>query len=103
MVTTALEDLAVIREELNRATDRLLELAERGLATAGPDTAQLFAELLEACAFGDLLGQRLSLLAERLAGVSDERVGAELMNGPAPGGLDQAATDQLFGEAVVPR
>ncbi|VTO17832.1 Uncharacterised protein [Brevundimonas vancanneytii] len=55
--------------------------------------------MLEACAFQDLTGQRLSKLDSMISSVDVASAPADpLLNGPAlPGeGLDQAAVDKSF-------
>ncbi len=101
--------LAQVRSEIQAAVDVFLEAATGGLrdlpaASAGDAAAVARLEahllrILEACAFQDITGQRLDLLATTMAPVSMDRTGADpLLNGPAPDGqgLDQAAADQLF-------
>ena len=113
MVTTPTEDLAqTIRLELQASADHILTLAADGLdqvkaAKAGADgaldeLAGTVCTILEACAFQDLAGQRLSQLVA-LSPDSSPRPADPLLNGPARAGdgLDQAAADSLFGAATV--
>lgn len=101
--------IGMIRKEVEDAADMMLSAAEKGLrdvysARAGNAAALMRVErtlcaILEACAFHDLTGQRLSKLEAMVGGVSLTTVKADpLLNGPAmPGaGLDQAAADELF-------
>lgn len=99
-IAAALEEIAGIRDELDRAADRLLGLAERGLLEAGPAAAPILTEILEACAFGDLIGQRLTRLANTMSGAPDGRSDAHLLNGPSSSGLDQSAVDAAFSEGA---
>jgi hypothetical protein len=101
--------IGMIRKEVEDAADMMLSAAEKGLrdvyaARAGNAAAftrieRTLCAILEACAFQDLTGQRLSKLEAMLDGA---KLGAApddpLLNGPAmPGaGLDQAAADELF-------
>ncbi len=101
--------IQVIRDEVEAATDALLSAAEKALrdvsAARGGDTAALdriegaLCAMLEACAFQDLTGQRLSKLDGMIAAVDVASAPSDpLLNGPAlPGqGLDQATIDQSF-------
>lgn len=106
---TAREIIALIRADIEQAADMMLAAAEMGLRDVGSaregQTAALdriertLCAILEACAFQDLAGQRLSKL-EGAIGASGPLPDGEdpLLNGPAaPGqGLDQAAADALF-------
>lgn len=94
--------VAEIRRELATAIEALMAASEAGLRDVallrqGDDKALArieggFLSVLEACAFEDLIGQRLAQL--RGAAAADG-----LENGPARHGqgLDQAAADDLFG------
>ena len=108
----ALELIAAVRGEMEAAADAILTAAERALealaAARDGETAALEAvehrlcDILQACAFQDLTGQRLSRLELAVAGVESLAAPADsLLNGPAlPGrGLDQAAADRLMGAA----
>ena len=96
------DEIAQMREALEAAVDRLLSLAEQGVAltkTQPPDADAIeavFVEVMQACAFQDLVGQRLDRLAARLTDRIDDRPDAHLLNGPASGaeGLDQSAADR---------
>ena len=108
----ALEQIAAIRGEMEAAADLILSAAERALkalaasrerGAAGLDEVEGdLCAILEACAFQDLTGQRLSRLelavAESAVAVPPSN---GLLNGPAlPGrGVDQAAADRLMGAA----
>ncbi|MDI1281818.1 MAG: chemotaxis regulatin CheY-phosphate phosphatase CheZ [Brevundimonas sp.] len=106
------EIIATIRREIEEAADVMLASVEAGLeqvtaAREGDDAAldriqqSLFA-ILEACAFQDLTGQRLTKLRDMLSATSFEAVEADpLLNGPALAGqgLDQASADALLGAA----
>jgi hypothetical protein len=102
--------IAAVRHDIEAAADALLSAAELGLRELGAARAGEAGDLqrveatlwaiLEACAFQDLVGQRLSQLEAALGhadGTSLQLDGA-LLNGPAaPGeGLDQAAIDALM-------
>jgi hypothetical protein len=97
-----LAEIAVIREVLDTAAQTLLGLSERGLDLAQAqfvDAAAIeatFLEVLQTCAFQDLVGQRLDRLAASATGRSDTRPDVHLLNGPAAQGLDQATADRLM-------
>lgn len=106
---TAREIITAIRADIDLAGDTLLAAAERGLREVGAVRAgdtlaldrleEMLCAILEACAFQDLAGQRLSNLEVAVGdgGVLPE--GADpLLNGPAAQGmgLDQAAADALM-------
>lgn len=109
----AREVIALIRADIEQAADAMLAAAEMGLGDVGAaregQTAALdrvertLCAILEACAFQDLAGQRLSRLESLIAttefGPAPEH--DPLLNGPAaPGqGLDQDAADALFNDA----
>jgi hypothetical protein len=108
----ALEQIAAIRGEMETAADAILAAAERALAALsaarerGADALQeaegALCAILEACAFQDLTGQRLTQLELAIAeSAVAEPAGNGLLNGPAlPGrGLDQAAADRLMSAA----
>tara|TARA_R110002124_G_scaffold45004_1_gene136563 strand:+ start:5425 stop:5793 length:369 start_codon:yes stop_codon:yes gene_type:complete len=107
---TAGEIIATIRREIEEAADVMLTSVETGLeqvaaAREGDDAAldriqQILFAILEACAFQDLTGQRLTKLRDMLSAASFEAVEADpLLNGPALAGqgLDQASADALLG------
>ncbi|WP_240387178.1 hypothetical protein [Brevundimonas naejangsanensis] len=102
------EAIAAIRQDLSAAAERLMAAAEAGLVDVGRardgDGDALsrieagWLGVLEACAFEDLIGQRLTGLRSAcvpapLGGAVETR--DALLNGPAaPGlGLDQAQVD----------
>lgn len=103
--------LAAMRADIDQTAEVLLTTAEAGLsdvaaAKAGDhdalDRLELaFTTLLEACAFHDLVGQRLTSLEAEFQGRS--AYADPLLNGPALAGegLDQAAADALF-ECTAP-
>lgn len=109
----AREVIALIRADIEQAADAMLAAAEMGLGDIGAAReGQLSAldrlertlcAILEACAFQDLAGQRLSRLESMVAttGFGPEPEHDPLLNGPAaPGqGLDQDAADALFNGA----
>jgi chemotaxis protein CheZ len=102
--------IAAIRTDVERAADTILDAAEQGLRCVAQvregDQAALdqlqdaLCAILQACAFQDLTGQRLSQLATACeAGAGGARsAGDPLLNGPAlPGeGVDQRAADALM-------
>ena len=102
-----LDELAALRGSLETAAEDILGAIERAMAcTALLDDPQARIDLdlllfaaLEACAFQDLAGQRLSNVARLLAGIAEPS--DPLLAGPQrPGmGLDQGAADALFGSA----
>lgn len=108
----AREVIGLIRADIEQAADAMLAAAEMGLsdiaAVRDGQTAALdriertLCAILEACAFQDLAGQRLSRLEGLIADVSigPGPAGDPLLNGPAaPGqGLDQAAADALLND-----
>ena len=107
------EIIATIRREVEQAADHMLSAAEKCLrvlaaARAGDvdgldNVERLLLAILEACAFQDLTGQRLTKLATMIT-----RVGLQsskddpLLNGPAltGQGLDQSAADTIFGRGA---
>lgn len=113
-----IEIISAIRGEIESAVDAILTAAEQGLrdVTAGraggadafADIERQLCAILEACAFQDLTGQRLSRLTAAVeAGLAAPAPtdGGALLNGPAlPGlGLDQAAADRLMNMAQTDR
>ncbi|WP_293678264.1 hypothetical protein [uncultured Phenylobacterium sp.] len=98
----------LITAELQNAADQIVSSATLGLsladqlasdeALAGP-LRDVLNTILAACAFQDLAGQRLALLADALAGRLPDC--DPLVNGPAePGqGLDQDGADAMFASA----
>ncbi len=104
---TAEAQIKVIAEELHAAADAILsattlalqhvEEARKGDPAALEAIAPPLCAILEACAFQDIIGQRLGLLLTTLRGQADEP--NPLLSGPGGGGeaLDQMAADDLFG------
>lgn len=101
--------IATIRAEIDDAANRILDAAEAclaGLAAARRgETAALtgidaeLTRIMEACAFQDIVGQRLSqLVAAPGYGAPSVSAGAGLLNGPAPPGegLNQTGIDALM-------
>ena len=98
-----------IRSEVEQAADMMLSAAEKGLrdlesARAGQASAldaieRTLCAILEACAFQDLTGQRLSKLDLMIGAVTlHDGPGDPLLNGPALAGegLDQSGADALM-------
>jgi len=110
----ARELIGLIRADIEQAADAMLAAAEMGLgdinAAREGQTAALdriertLCAILEACAFQDLAGQRLSKLEGLVADAVQAGAAAPptdpLLNGPAaPGqGLDQSAADALMND-----
>ena len=105
------EIVVAIRQEVEAAVDVILTAATEGLqaltamrdgdAGAATRLEMGLLQILEACAFQDLTGQRLTRLDEALeTGPPPPRPADPLLNGPALGGqgLDQAAADRLLSE-----
>ena len=106
----AVEEIVEIRRVLEAAVEDLLRLAEHGAALARsmaqsmargetPDPGAVepvFIGVMQACAFQDLVGQRLERLAGLLEQRRDIRLDADLLNGPTRSGLDQGAADRLM-------
>ena len=105
--------IAALRADIDTAAHAILSAAERGLRNvasvgAGDRSAVVDLErtllgILEACAFQDLAGQRLSRLTAVVAAAGAvEAPHDPLLYGPAlPGtGLDQEAADALFSAAA---
>ena len=99
-------EIEVIRAEVENAADAMLSAATYGLALVGKvrtgDRSALdeleatFCAILEACAFQDLTGQRLSRLkAQSLRVAFSEDA---LLQGPASSGagLSQESADRMF-------
>ncbi len=96
-----------VRVEIAQGADAVLTAAEAALNHLGAlrqgdakglDRAeQSLCVILQACAFQDLAGQRLTRLDALMTG---QACGDPLLNGPAlaGAGLDQAAADALFAE-----
>ena len=97
--------IATIRSEIEQAADMFLSAAEMGLrdiaaardgqAAALERIEQTLCAIMEACAFQDITGQRLSQLVGLIEATAPED---PLLNGPAAlgGGLDQDAAAALF-------
>jgi chemotaxis regulatin CheY-phosphate phosphatase CheZ len=104
MDTAARAEIEALRAFLDDVCDQLMTQAETGLSLlaatppASKAVEEVFSEIMSLCAFQDLAGQRLSRLADLIAGGTiDTRSDAGLLHGPADeGGLDQAAADALF-------
>lgn len=109
------EIVAAIRKEVEAAVDVILTAAADGLQAlpaiqAGDASAASRLELgllqiLEACAFQDLTGQRLACLDAALeTGPPAPGSADPLVNGPALDGqgLDQAAADRVLSEFWMP-
>ncbi len=110
MSQSARDICRAVRDELEQATESVLSAADLGAravrrARSGEPVALdafegAFCAILEACAFQDLVGQRLSQLEDLIGETSPDRAAADdpLLNGPPPAGqgLDQAATDGLM-------
>tara|TARA_R110002012_G_scaffold322025_2_gene553883 strand:- start:73020 stop:73361 length:342 start_codon:yes stop_codon:yes gene_type:complete len=98
-----------VRGEIEQAADTILSAAEQCLKDAGAAREgesgafdrleQSLCAILEACAFQDITGQRLTKLHTMLDTLSVKGVDADpLLNGPALSGegLDQGAADRLM-------
>jgi len=101
--------IATIRQEVQQAADMMLSAAEMALrdlgsARAGDASAldnleRTLCAILEACAFQDITGQRLSKLDGMIASTALQAPPTDpLLNGPAlrGEGLDQQAADALL-------
>jgi hypothetical protein len=99
--------LAAVRDEVEGGADRVLSevdgcLAALAAARAGSTEAldQLgegLCRIMEACAFQDLAGQRLTILACLIDPAAGPARHDPLLNGPAlAGGLAQRDADQLL-------
>lgn len=103
----ALDILAAIRMETEAAVDVILAAAtgsladlsaiRDGLADGADRVEQRLLQILEACAFQDIVGQRLARL-ETLLGAPTASAVDPLLNGPGLDGqgLDQLAADRLL-------
>lgn len=107
--------ISTIRSEVEQAADMMLSAAEKGLrdldaARAGQASAfdaieRTLCAILEACAFQDLTGQRLSRLELMVSAATlQDLAGDPLLNGPALAGegLDQAGADALMQHGSAP-
>lgn len=105
----AREIISTIRREVEQAADHMLSAAEMGLrdidaARSGQTAAfdrieRTLCAILEACAFQDLTGQRLSKLANMLETTELRTAQTDpLLNGPALAGegLNQDAADAII-------
>lgn len=102
-----LDELAVLRDGLETAAEDILAAIEKAMERTSRirdpqtriDLDLLLFSALEACAFQDLAGQRLSNVARLLAGIADPA--DPLLEGPQrPGmGLNQDAADAVFGRS----
>lgn len=109
--TEAHEIIRNIRLEIEHAVDVILTATENSLkdlsavregAPAPLEALETrLSQIMEACAFQDITGQRLSKLDAILTGATGpDRTGGSLLEGPAlmGQGLDQAAADLLVQE-----
>lgn len=107
--TEAREIVRTIRDEIERAVDVIMTATENSLKDlaaardAVPAPVELFenrlSQIIEACAFQDITGQRLSKLDAMLEGLSVSGSQRDsLLDGPALAGqgLDQNAADLLL-------
>lgn len=109
----ALAELAALRDEISHAADAILTATEAALALLqqpGSDDEVLIDklntklyEILEACSFEDLAGQRISKLSAFIQNPAAVQVD-NLLNGPAlkGAGLEQDAADAVFSTAPRP-
>lgn len=111
----AREIIKTIRSEVEQAADMMLSAAEKGLRQVGAarggsagaldDLENMLLAILEACAFQDLTGQRLSKLDAMIGAIPTGPAGGDpLLNGPALPGqdLNQAAADALMAAPPPP-
>jgi len=109
----ALKELHAVRHNVDAAAEAILAACERALARlhsasvaradGARDVENDLHAIFAACAFQDIVGQRLSrleALLERRAAWGDD----PLLNGPSMTGegLDQAAADDLFARLEPP-
>ncbi|MDP1626258.1 hypothetical protein [Parvibaculum sp.] len=115
----AVEEQRTATQEMESAVDRIMNAVERMMALdftnpehAAAQVADCCGEIMEACCFQDITGQRLSQVTGTLGtvdgtldalddywtGAAREPAAASLLNGPAlPGnGLEQDAVDRLL-------
>lgn len=105
----AREIIATIRREVEQAADSMLSAAEKcmrdvnaareGQPGALDSLERTLCAILEACAFQDLTGQRLSKLDSMIETTAfHASIDDPLLNGPALAGqgLDQSAADALL-------
>jgi len=99
--------ITAIRGEVEAGVDQVLNGAEaclremaavRGGSPEAIDRLeQQLCQIMEACAFQDLTGQRLTVLGGLIDPTPKADTTDPLLNGPAlTGGLDQQAADQLL-------
>lgn len=110
MRDAALSDIAALQQDLDEAACVLVEGALRGLALTQADSMDrdalraVLSDILEACSFQDLAGQRLQRIQGALLGLNDARADAHLLNGPMNGQApSQADIDALFGDQTRTR
>jgi chemotaxis regulatin CheY-phosphate phosphatase CheZ len=107
-----LAELRALRHDIAAAAESILSAVESGLSELNDSrdvdgavarAKNAFHVVLEACAFQDLTGQRLSRIENLLTGAANAGLDP-LLNGPAltGRGLDQAAADALFAEFDAP-
>lgn len=92
-----LDELSAAEHALATASEQILTLTEAALAL--PHDAAMGETLngvLEACAFGDLVGQRLARIARLVQQRADTRPDAAIMNGPGDDALAQKQADALM-------
>ncbi len=99
--------IAAVRSEVEAGVDQVLTGAETclremegvrsGSAEALDRLEQALFSIMEACAFQDLTGQRLTVLGGLVDPAPKATTADPLLNGPAlTGGLDQQAADRLL-------
>ncbi len=99
--------IAAVRSEVEAGVDQVLNGAEaclremEGVRSGSPEAIdrleQALFGILEACAFQDLTGQRLTVLSGLIDPTPRAATTDPLLNGPAlVGGLDQQAADRLL-------
>ncbi len=123
VLMNTLRELAAIRSTAEDAAGRILESAEGLLAFADKEEAKKAEEaimsIMTACGFHDLVGQRVTKIAEtldrviatRMKGIERgrKRMGAPsrksksklTLEGPGLPGNDQARIDALFGDTKL--
>jgi hypothetical protein len=104
----AAREIQLIRHEVEQAAEAFISAADRGLELVAqvregrPDALsaleKTFLAILEACAFQDLMCQRLSRLDAASGVLTARRSDDPLLQGPADrgAGLGQDAADRLF-------
>jgi chemotaxis regulatin CheY-phosphate phosphatase CheZ len=123
VLVNTLRELAAIRSTAEDAAERILESAEGLLAFADTEEAKKAEEaimsIMTACGFHDLVGQRVTKIAEtldrviatRMKGIergwkrpvapSRRRKEKPTLEGPGLPGNDQARIDALFGDTKL--